>query len=121
MKWNVEHRGTSTRAGTPLRRLLQESRQDKMMLWPRVGAGEMVKHGQGFRFCEKWKEELTRFPDGLGIRCERKSRMEDGSNRKEGISTNRGGEACGWGRFVGGKLKTLFGVCSLTYEIGDVY
>lgn len=42
----------------------------------------MVKHGQGFRFCQEWKEELTRFPDGLGIRCGRKSRIEAGSKRK---------------------------------------
>lgn len=38
--WSVEHRDTSTRAGTPFRRLLHESKSDKMVLYPRVGAGD---------------------------------------------------------------------------------
>lgn len=65
--WSVEHRGTSTRAGTPFRRLLRESRSDKMVPCPRVGARKMLREGQGVRVYQKWKVELTRFPDGLVV------------------------------------------------------
>ena len=54
--WSLEHRGAGAGAGTPIRRLLQESRKGKAVC-PRAGAERVMRHGQVVRFYQKGKEE----------------------------------------------------------------
>lgn len=62
--WGLEPRRTSPGARTLIRR--QESRQDRVPC-PRAGAGEGRPYGQVVRFYQKWRVELTRLPEGLGL------------------------------------------------------
>lgn len=61
----MECGGDNYQTRDTIRRLWQESKQDKMA--PRVGGGEVMRDGHMVRFCQKWEVELTRSPDGLGI------------------------------------------------------